>query len=52
VSILQLKTWMGHADIDTTMKNLHLRPADGEADLASDAFARPGLDARAVSDGV
>ena len=23
VSILQLKAWMGHADIDTTMKYLH-----------------------------
>jgi len=26
VSILQLKAWMGHADIDTTMKYLHYAP--------------------------
>ncbi|HTZ64314.1 MAG TPA: site-specific integrase [Solirubrobacteraceae bacterium] len=39
VSILQLKTWMGHADIDTTMKYLHYAPRDGEADLITDAFA-------------
>jgi integrase len=44
VSILQLKAWMGHADIDTTMKYLHYAPRDGEADLIADAFAPPSLD--------
>ncbi|MFI4989341.1 MAG: tyrosine-type recombinase/integrase [Solirubrobacterales bacterium] len=44
VSILQLKAWMGHADIDTTMRYLHYAPRDGEADLIADAFAPPSLD--------
>ena len=40
VSILQLKAWMGHQDIDTTMKYLHYAPRDGEADLVAEAFER------------
>jgi integrase len=40
VSILQLKAWMGHADIDTTMKYLHYAPRDGEAALVAQAFRR------------
>ncbi|HXN39855.1 MAG TPA: tyrosine-type recombinase/integrase [Solirubrobacteraceae bacterium] len=51
VSIL-LMAWMGHADIDTTLKYLHYAPRDGEADLVSEAFAPPSLDAPAPSDGV
>ena len=51
VSILQLKAWMGHADIDTTMKYLHYAPRAGEADLVADAFAPPALDAPAAVDG-
>jgi integrase len=39
VSILQLKEWMGHADIDTTMKYLHFAPRAGDADLVTEAFA-------------
>jgi integrase len=39
VSILQLKEWMGHADIDTTMKYLHFAPRANDADLIADAFA-------------
>jgi integrase len=39
VSILQLKEWMGHADIDTTMKYLHFAPRASDADLIADAFA-------------
>ena len=39
VSILQLKEWMGHADIDTTMKYLHSAPRPGDADLVAEAFA-------------
>src|SRR5439155_21077060 len=41
VSILQLKEWMGHADIDTTMKYLHFAPRAGDADLVAEAFADP-----------
>lgn len=51
VSILQLKAWMGHADIDTTMKYLHYAPREGEADLIADAFASPSLDPTASRDG-
>jgi integrase len=39
VSILQVKEWMGHADIDTTMKYLHFAPRAGDADLIAEAFA-------------
>jgi integrase len=39
VSIMQLKAWMGHADIHTTMKYLHYAPRDGEADLVAEALA-------------
>jgi integrase len=39
VSILQLKEWMGHADIDTTMKYLHYAPRLGDAELVQEAFA-------------
>jgi integrase len=38
VSILQLKEWMGHADIDTTMKYLHYAPRTGDAQLVAAAF--------------
>jgi integrase len=41
VSILQLKEWMGHADIDTTMKYLHYAPRPGDAELIAQAFAPP-----------
>ncbi len=53
VSILQLKAWMGHADIDTTMKYLHYAPRHGEADLIADAFAQPqpSLDAATLTGG-
>jgi hypothetical protein len=39
VSIMQLKEWMGHADIDTTMKYPHFAPRAGDADLVAEAFA-------------
>jgi integrase len=41
VSILQLKEWMGHADIDTTMKYLHYAPRSADADLIAAAFSTP-----------
>jgi integrase len=50
VSIMQLKAWMGHADIDTTMKYLHYAPRAGEAELVADAFAAPTLDATAPAE--
>jgi integrase len=46
VSILQLKEWMGHADIDTTMKYLHYASRAGDADLVADAFGGKGSDVR------
>jgi integrase len=39
VSILQLKEWMGHADIDTTMRYLHFAPREHDAELVAEAFA-------------
>jgi integrase len=45
VSILQLREWMGHADIDTTMKYLHFAPRAGDADLVAEAFATQTRDA-------
>jgi integrase len=52
VSILQLKAWMGHADIDTTMKYLHYALREGEADLVADAFAPPSPTPVSRLDGV
>jgi hypothetical protein len=51
LELLQPKAWMGHADIDTTMKYLHYAPRDGEADLIADAFAPTSLDPTALRDG-
>jgi integrase len=47
VSILQLKEWMGHADIDTTMKYLHYAPRAGDAELVAEAFSPHVTDAGA-----
>jgi hypothetical protein len=41
VSIVQLKEWMGHADIDTTMKYLHYAPCESDVELVARAFAPP-----------
>ena len=51
ISVLQLKAWMGHQEIDTTMNYLHYAPRDGEADLVADAFALPSIDAAATTEG-
>jgi integrase len=48
VSIVQLKEWMGHADIDTTMKYLHYAPRESDADLVARAFAPPEHDGHRV----
>jgi hypothetical protein len=45
VSILQLKEWMGHADIDTTMTYLRFASRAGDAHLVAEAFARRPYDA-------
>ena len=37
-SILQVKEWMGYADVDTTMQYLHYAPRAEEAALPADAF--------------
>jgi integrase len=46
-SILQVKAWMGHADVATTMKYLHYAPRAAEARLVAEAFAlaEPGAEA-------
>jgi len=48
-SILQVKAWMGHADVATTMKYLHYAPRAAEARLVAEAFALEEPDADAVS---
>ncbi|MEA2218782.1 MAG: hypothetical protein QOJ35_1408 [Solirubrobacteraceae bacterium] len=49
-SILQVKAWMGHADVATTMKYLHYAPRAEEARLVAEAFTleEPGVDAALV----
>lgn len=37
--ILRVKEWMGHADVDTTMKYLHYATWSQHAALVADAFA-------------
>jgi integrase len=37
-SIVQVQAWMGHADVQTTMKYLHHRSKAGDARLLSAAF--------------
>jgi integrase len=41
-SILQVKEWMGHADVDTTMQYLHYAPRTQDAALLADAFRSEG----------
>src|SRR5437764_12614844 len=43
--IRRVQEWMGHADIQTTMKYLHYAPGEEDAALVAEAFAA------AVSDG-
>jgi integrase len=38
--IRRVQEWMGHADIQTTMKYLHYEPRKGDADLVASAFQR------------
>jgi len=50
-SILQVKAWIGHADVATTMKYLHYAPRAAEARLVAEAFAleEPGAEAAPAS---
>lgn len=49
--IRRVQEWMGHADIQTTMKYLHFSPRPEDARLVAEAFALPGPDrAEAWSD--
>ena len=38
-SILKVKEWMGHVDVDTTMRYLHFAPSEADAELVAEAFA-------------
>ncbi len=40
-SIVQVKEWMGHSDVDTTMQYLHYAPRAEDADLIAEAFRLP-----------
>ncbi len=39
--IRRVQEWMGHADIQTTMRYLHYAPRGDDADLVAEAFALP-----------
>ncbi len=49
VSILQLKEWMGHADIDTTMRYLHFASRTDDAALVAEAFATSADSSRLIA---
>jgi integrase len=40
--IRRVQEWMGHADVQTTMKYLHYAPREQDARLVAEAFALPG----------
>ena len=37
--VRRVQEWMGHTDIQTTMKYLHYAPRAGDAALVAEAFA-------------
>ena len=37
--VRRVQEWMGHADIQTTMRYLHYAPKEGDAALVAEAFA-------------
>jgi integrase len=43
--IRRVQEWMGHADVQTTMKYLHYVPREEDARLVAEAFALPETDA-------
>ena len=49
--IRRVQEWMGHADVQTTMRYLHYAPGHDDAALVADAFRRDGLsEARQLSE--
>ena len=46
--IRRVQEWMGHADIQTTMRYLHYAPREEDARLVAEAFAVEGLDRSVV----
>jgi integrase len=40
--IRRVQEWMGHADVQTTMKYLHYAPREGDAALVDEAFRLDG----------
>ena len=40
--IRRVQEWMGHADVQTTMKYLHYVPREKDAELVAEAFAIEG----------
>lgn len=46
--IRRVQEWMGHADIQTTMRYLHYAPREEDARLVAEAFQVGGVDAAAV----
>ena len=49
--IRRVQEWMGHADVQTTMKYLHYVPRDEDAALVAAAFARETPDGHALREG-
>lgn len=46
--IRRVQEWMGHADIQTTMRYLHYAPREEDARLVAEAFRVDGIDAAAA----
>jgi integrase len=42
--IRRVQEWMGHADVQTTMRYLHYAPRGDEAELVAEAFAVNSVD--------
>ncbi len=42
--IRRVQEWMGHADVQTTMRYLHYAPRGDEAELVAKAFAVNNID--------
>ncbi|MDQ6805235.1 MAG: site-specific integrase [Actinomycetota bacterium] len=48
--IRRVQEWMGHADIQTTMRYLHYVPRDDDAQLVAEAFGAAEPDRRSTAD--
>jgi integrase len=49
VDIRRVQEWMGHADVQTTMKYLHYAPREEDARLVAEAFAMPDATTQSVN---